>query len=299
MKMENSETMGKASILYGEGQPVVNMTRGRIKIFASKPLVIFSLAIYIILVLIPTTTAEDVVGRDISTLERIPDEDTASSSIEKRDVRYRTFVNRQLIHPSRLVHATDDDIVHLTVIASNVNTTAAAIGDAEQVPRPDSEVPLYLRGFLRMMYSIFDRSTGSPIHLVMITDRASRLIVENTIVYSMGRYLSTAVIKNVRAEKPPPFPARFLVEFANLTDITATYRTEIDEMKQFYVFEKLPEPKKYDNGGVGMYSGKFQLDLFFIAPFYHLGKRSTLCNLTLSYSSEGSPARAVFRPNYL
>jgi len=140
-------------------------------------------------------------------------------------------------------------------------------------PRPDNEVALYLRGFLRMMYSIFESSTGSPIHLVIITDRSSRLIAENTIVYSMGKYLSTAVIKNVKGPgTPPSFPARFLVEFANLSDITTTYRAEIDEMKKYYVFEKLPEPKEVAEGVLGVFSSKFTLDLFFIAPFYHLGK---------------------------
>jgi hypothetical protein len=104
-------------------------------------------------------------------------------------------------------------------------------------------------------------------------DRASRTIAENTIVYSMGKYLSTAVIRNVEARSPPPFPKQLLVEFANLTDITTTYRTEIDEMKKYYVFEKLPEPVDIGNGAFGMFSGKFMLDLFFIAPFYHLGKR--------------------------
>jgi hypothetical protein len=208
----------------------------------------------------------------VSILDRIPDfVDPSSSS----DVRYRAFVSRQLVAPPKLVHVADD-LVHLAVIASNINATAVATGDdVEQVQRPAGEVDLYLRGFLRMMFSLFSSSAGGAVHLIMITDTASRVMVENTIVYSMGKYLSTAVIRNVGQQRPPPFPARLLVEFANLTDITTTYRAEIDKMKQYYVFDKVPEPIPDGKGGFGMFSGKFRLDLFFIAPFYHLGKRTT------------------------
>ena len=236
-----------------------------------------------VLCVLGTTWAEDVINMDVSILDRVP-EDSSSSLLADKDVRYRAFVQRHLVHPSQLVHVADD-LVHLAVIASNINTTAieADEADTEKVFRPEDEVVLYLRGFLRMMFSVFSTSTGTPVHLVMITDRASRTIAENTIVYSMGKYLSTAVIRNVRGRLPPPFPSRFLVEFANLTDITTTYRAEIDEMKKFYVFDKLPDPIAYGDGGFGVFSGKFLLDLFFIAPFYHLGKRTTDGSVCCTY----------------
>ncbi len=226
-----------------------------------------------------TAAGEDVLNMDVSILDRIPDEVEAtgqSSSPIDWDVRYRAFESREIVHPSKLVHITDD-LVHLTVIASNINTTATEKGveDQEKVPRPDGEVTLYLRGFLRMMFSLFHRSTGTPVHLVIITDHASRLIAENTIVYSMGKYLSTAVLRNVAGQASPPFPSRFKVEFANIRDITTTFRAEIDEMKKYYVFDKVPDPIAFPDGGYGSFSGKFLLDLFFIAPFYHLGKRAT------------------------
>ena len=226
-----------------------------------------------------SAAAEDVLNMDVSILDRIPynaNNAEDASAIANRDIRYRAFVSRQLTHPSKLVHV-KDDLVHLTVIASNINRTAIENGDEDQekVPRPAGELTIYLRGFLRMMFSLFNRSKGTPIHLVIVTDSASRLIAENTIVYSMGKYLSASVIKNVAGNGPPAFPANFLVEFANLKDITTTFRAEIDEMKNYYVFNELPDAIGLAEGKLGAFSGKYLLDLFFIAPFYHKGKRTT------------------------
>jgi hypothetical protein len=109
--------------------------------FASKTIFIFPLVLLIILPYLWTTVAEDIIiNRDVSILHRIPDDDThlessSSSLLPERDVRYRAFVSRQLIHPSRLVHAETAGVVHLAVIASNVNTTAVANGEADQAKK--------------------------------------------------------------------------------------------------------------------------------------------------------------------
>jgi hypothetical protein len=108
---------------------------------STRYLVIFSFAFLIILPYLRTTAAAEdiIINRDISILHRIPDDDThlesSSSLLAARDVRYRAFVSRQLIHPSRLVHAETAGLVHLAVIASNVNTTAVANGDADQAKK--------------------------------------------------------------------------------------------------------------------------------------------------------------------
>jgi hypothetical protein len=137
---------------------------------------LFYLCIVVVLMCSVSIRAEDVIGMDISILDRIPDANhevlASGSSLADQDVRYRAFVQRQIVHPSKLVH-TADELVHLAVIASNINMTATEKDpDQEKVPRTQDEVALYLRGFLRMMFSLFSASTGSPIHLVMITDRA-------------------------------------------------------------------------------------------------------------------------------
>jgi hypothetical protein len=118
------------------------MNRKVIIQLASKTLFIFPLVLLIILPYLWTTAAEDIIiNRDISILHRLPDDDThhesSSSLLAERDVRYRAFVSRQLIHPSRLVHAETAGVVHLAVIASNVNTTAVANGDADQAKNID------------------------------------------------------------------------------------------------------------------------------------------------------------------
>ncbi len=112
-----------------------NTMEGKVIQIISKT--IFPLVLLIILPNLETTAAEDIIiNRDISILHRIPDDDThlesSSSCLAERDVRYCAFVSRQLIHPSRLVHAETAGVVHLAVIASNVNTTAVANGDADQ-----------------------------------------------------------------------------------------------------------------------------------------------------------------------
>jgi hypothetical protein len=113
--------------------------KGKVILFVSKTLCIFPFVFLIILPNLRTTAAEEdiIINRDISILHRIPDDDThlessSSSLLSEQDVRYRAFVSRQLIHPSRLVHAETAGVVHLAVIASNVNTTAVANGDADQ-----------------------------------------------------------------------------------------------------------------------------------------------------------------------
>jgi hypothetical protein len=116
--------------------------RGKVIQIVSKTLFIFPFVLFIVLHNLRTTAAEDIIiNRDISILHRLPDDDThlesSSTLLAERDVRYRAFVSRQLIHPSRLVHAetTADGLVHLAVIASNVNTTAVANGDADQAKK--------------------------------------------------------------------------------------------------------------------------------------------------------------------
>ncbi len=113
--------------------------KGKVAQFVSKTLFIFPFVLLIVLLYLRTTNAEEdiIINRDISILHRLPDDDThlepsSSSLLAERDVRYRAFVSRQLIHPSRLVHAETAGVVHLAVIASNVNTTAVANGDADQ-----------------------------------------------------------------------------------------------------------------------------------------------------------------------
>ncbi len=120
-----------------------NTMKGKVIQFVSKT--IFPLVFLILIPNLGTTAAEEdiIINRDISILHRLPDDDThlesSSSMLAERDVRYRAFVSRQLIHPSRLVHAetAGAGLVHLAVIASNVNTTAVANGDADQAKNID------------------------------------------------------------------------------------------------------------------------------------------------------------------
>jgi hypothetical protein len=117
--------------------------KGKVILFVLKTLCIFPIVLLTLLHNLRTTAAEEdiIINRDINILHRIPDDDTQSSSslLSERDARYRAFVSRQLIHPSRLVHAETEGVVHLAVIASNVNTTAVANGDDDQAKKTSTK----------------------------------------------------------------------------------------------------------------------------------------------------------------
>ena len=96
--------------------------------------------------------------------------------------------------------------------------------------------------FERMLRSILLSSRGVPLHLVFLTDLESAEVIQDIIHHEVGRYLSESIIKITSissAKHVLKFP-RLVVEFVELSSITAKHQQEIAELRRYYGHHAAP-----------------------------------------------------------
>ena len=202
---------------------------------------------------------------------------------QDKDARY-TCIDRGLKPASELRYTDADDgsgneeddttdkMLHVAMIATNVN---------RYNPNSQSDrVPVILHMLDKMITSILAASQGTPLHFIMITDTDSHLQVEQTFVRSLGRHLSQSILllransaEDDEVKKSAKIPARFCLEFVDLASFTGPHRAVIDQMKVYYARTAMKDSAVVQpDGGVLHYDyEKYTLDLFYLAPLYHLG----------------------------
>eukprot|EP00090_Calanus_glacialis_P002986 TRINITY_DN12176_c0_g1_i1.p1 TRINITY_DN12176_c0_g1~~TRINITY_DN12176_c0_g1_i1.p1 ORF type:complete len:327 (-),score=72.77 TRINITY_DN12176_c0_g1_i1:66-1004(-) len=131
-----------------------------------------------------------------------------------------------------------------------------------------------LAQFERMIESILLHSTGTPLHLIFITEEESMYVITNVLKEEIGKYLSESLIKvphiSIDKNSIGKVP-KLKVEFVDIESITSKHREEIDLMKTYFGHHLPPGTvfKNPETGQVIVPTFKYTLDLFYILPFYH------------------------------
>jgi len=177
---------------------------------------------------------------------------SASSSVADRIIC-------QLVRPQD-VTITSSQWIHLGLVMANVGL--------EQHPEQ-----YYVHRLDNVISSVLDTSHGHPVHIVFISDQESMEVISKQMEKTIGKFLTNRLLLNAEAWKQKYYKIpKLRVEFADMSEITETYRDTITAMR-----------KHFDRGGdwfkVGIegkenwsYQGveKYSPDLFYISPFYHL-----------------------------
>ena len=161
-----------------------------------------------------------------------------------------------------LIHV-DESFVHIAMILTNLDN------------RKSEGMTTIMIKFKKMLKSIFLYSSGTPIHCIFITDEESMLVIEKVMKEEMGKYLSESVIeiplfrdKNTYDKFP-----KLKIEFAEMAPLISRHRTQINMMKKYFN-NHLPEGTVFTpKSGIGQVLLpviRYNLDLFFIDPFYYL-----------------------------
>ena len=123
---------------------------------------------------------------------------------------------------------------------------------------------------------------------IFITDEESVPIIKNVVKGQIGKYLSESVIQNpdirYKNAKDDNNFQRLKVEFVDIDAIIANHKPEIDMMKKYFGHHFPPGTVFTPINGSGpdlVPVRKYQLDLFYIAPFYHLEFPSDLEKIIL------------------
>jgi len=127
--------------------------------------------------------------------------------------------------------------------------------------------------FKRLITSVLLHSTGTPIHLIIVTESESLEPIRRDLKNRIGLHLSSSLIR-----RPTPdivdfvykFP-KIRTDFVSLSSIVEPHRDEIDKMKQHFGHH-MPVGTQFKNkdGITFVPSFKYTLDLFYILPFYHI-----------------------------
>ena len=197
-------------------------------------------------------------------------------SAEDRDADLRNIVfETGLKPPADLIHV-DETFVHIAMILTNIAGKPKKEKDILIEFHKTEGISSMLIKFKKMMKSIFLHSSGTPVHCIFITDEESIHVIEEVMKREIGKYLSESIIQNpqIRYKNAvvDKFP-RLRVEFVDMKSITSKHKTQIEMMKTYFGHQ-LPAGTvfKHINGsGPDMVPvRKYQLDLFYMMPFYHL-----------------------------
>ena len=195
------------------------------------------------------------------------------SVVDLRDVVFETGLRA----PSSLVHV-DDSFTHIAMILTNIAGKPKRENNIliEFNKKSDGLTTLHVK-FKNMLESIFLHSSGTPIHYIFMTDQESMPIIRKVLKAEIGKYLSESVIQSPRIPQiyknavDDNIP-RMRVEFVDVDLIIAKHRTEIDLMKKYFGHQFPPGSvfKSISGTKPDIYPvRKYQLDLFYIAPFFH------------------------------
>ena len=126
--------------------------------------------------------------------------------------------------------------------------------------------------FKRLVRSVLRHSTGTPLHLLLVTEEESVAWIRADLKNLLGQQLSEAVIRRPSRDmlgQATSFP-KIRTEFVSLASIVTPHRAEIDRMKRHFGHH-LPVDYKFVNpaGVTVVPTFKYTLDLFYILPFYH------------------------------
>ena len=185
----------------------------------------------------------------------------------------RDAIFRDYIVEVKDVHCTKNSYIHIAMIMTNILGKSVDINFTKD-SYFEGEKPKLILTLQKMLQSLLQHSTGTPLHFIIFTDEISRSYITRTIREEIGRYLSETMITNHfvssinRAYKIP----KMKVEYVNLETMAEKYREDIEVMKKHYGHH-FPEGTfimpKDGKGPVMVPNLKYTLDLFYLAPFYH------------------------------
>jgi len=209
----------------------------------------------------------------------------ADIGVEGRDgLDTRDIAVSDKIVAAKEVRVLDKSWLHVGLIMSNYELTTrkeheitvelqvVGILDREggHVVRNETKLSNY---FQRLVASILLHSTGTPIHLVIVTESESLSAIRRDLKNQIGSHLSLSLIR-----RPTPDIVNFVhkfpkirTDFVSLSSIVEPHRKEIDRMKQHFGHH-MPVGTQFKNkdGITVVPSFKYTLDLFYILPFYHI-----------------------------
>ena len=117
-----------------------------------------------------------------------------------------------------------------------------------------------------ILMSIFNYSNNkTPLHFIIVTDETTIDMIWKTIKNTVGKFLSEQIYYSLGYNFP-----RILVEFAKLDSITEKYRREIDDMKKLFGNNDPEEISEQRENVIYKTNNKYNHDLYYIAPFYHV-----------------------------
>lgn len=184
------------------------------------------------------------------------------------DARTQVESEGELVLPAALRY-TSPDYIHLSMIATNIVVNQTQ----EDGSVTKSSILLNLETFTE---SLLNSSTGSPLHLIFITDKPSQAIIQHTIRVAIGRQLSKYVISRPAREELSnngwKFP-RLKVEYVDFEAFVSKHREKLDGLKDVYCPSQEFKILKNSVEGpleFGMKCGeKYRRDLFYLSAIYH------------------------------
>jgi len=194
----------------------------------------------------------------VKSYQEVENQDTPKNHISKeevRDIRHK-FVGENLVSAGQ---AKPPDQTYISVGAIVCDVRAQKLNEG------------YLEKMRKMIDSVLTHSLGTPLHLVIITDKPSFEIVHAATLRTIGLYITETLLifKDFIPWDTLTTVPKIWIEFVDITSITDVFRQEIDLMKKQFslnITENIVVAKENDVTMVT--SPKYSKDLFYLGPFY-------------------------------
>ena len=174
----------------------------------------------------------------------------------------------ELVAPGALKYV-GPDYIHLSMIVTNLvyNKTQ---NDG------NSGKSNMLKNLETFTESLLNSSTGTPLHLIFITDPASKPILQVTLRDILGRLVSSYIISRPSRhtlDKDNWDLPKLKVEYVDFEAFIRNHREQLDGLKEVYCPTEEFKIVKHSVEGpleFGMQCGeKYRMDLFYLAPLYY------------------------------
>jgi len=126
----------------------------------------------------------------------------------------------------------------------------------------------------RLLETVLSTSKGTPIHLIFITEDSSVSTIAKHVESAFARALRERILFNSETWKLVKGRSfripKLRVEFVSMASITSRHRVEIEQMKKHFNNYKDWYKMKGDPQWAWMPAAKYNHDLFYLSPFYHI-----------------------------
>ena len=166
-------------------------------------------------------------------------------------------VNRELVDPWD-VRERGEHFIHLAMIIS---------GGKEDIEHFTSKAD-------RLLVTVLSTSKGNSIHLIFITEESSVPTIARHVESAFARALRERILFNSETWKQVKgrmfrIP-KLRVEFVSMASITSRHRIRIEHLKKHFNNYSDWYTMKGDPKWAWMPAAKYNHDLFYLSPFYHL-----------------------------